>query len=136
MRFIRVFFVLLGSVITFAKPLIWIIDRLSEIDFLTIHSGAFGRFLDTGWGTLASVGVGATIIGVSIFQGLRQPAPANIRVPNQTPKATGPTPSYEWSLLDEPIVVPRLDTIAMSQVTTATELYERPKDKKLSSFTI
>jgi hypothetical protein len=81
-RFIRAIFVpygllgLFGWVITFAKPLIWIIDRLSEIDFLATYAGAFGQFLNTGWGTLASVGVGATIIGYSIFQGLRQPAPA------------------------------------------------------------
>jgi hypothetical protein len=137
MRSIRTFFVpygllgLLGSVITFAKPLIWIIDRLSEIDFLATHSGAFGRFLNTGWGTLASVGVGATIIGFSIFQGLRQPALANIRAPNKTPKATGAALSYEWGLLHEPIVEPRIDTISMRQVTTATELYERAEGQEV-----
>jgi hypothetical protein len=61
-----------GAAIAFSRPIFKIIDRLSEMDFLATYAGPVGRFLETGWGTLTSIAVGAGIIGFSIYQGLRQ----------------------------------------------------------------
>jgi hypothetical protein len=122
---------LFGSCVALTKPIIWIIDRLSEMDFLATYGGEFGRFLDTGFGTLASVVVGCAIIGFSIFKGLQAPATVgNNRFAAPAPSANAqkkevPVPSYEWGLLDEPITKPRMDTTFVGQVTTAAELYEK-----------
>jgi hypothetical protein len=128
---------LFGSCVALTKPIIWIIDRLSEIDFLATYGGEFGRFLDTGFGTLASAVVGCAIIGFSIFKGLQAPATVGnnrFSVPAPSVNATKkevPAPSYEWGLLDEPIITPRMDTIIAGQVTTAAELYEKAEGQEV-----
>ena len=49
------------------KPIRWVLEMAGVADLLNIHMPAIGNYLDTGWGTLTSVAVGALIIGSSIF---------------------------------------------------------------------
>jgi hypothetical protein len=114
---------LFGSCVALTKPIIWIIDRLSEADFLATYCGKFGRFLDTGYGTLISVVVGCAIIGVSIFKGLQAPAPAVKK------RFVAPAPSASASIAatqslvvadkadPKTIFIPRMDTTHAKLVT-------------------
>jgi hypothetical protein len=87
-----------GTVIAFSKPIFKIIDRLSEMDFLTTYAGPVGRFLDTGWGTFASIVVGAGIIGFSIYHGLRQQRAA--------PTVKAATPRIETPVRVKQLIAP------------------------------
>jgi hypothetical protein len=126
-----------GSCVALTKPIIWVIDRLSEMDFLATYGGEFGRFLETGFGTLASVVVGCAIIGFSIFKGMQAPTTAdNKPLAAHAPSASAskkeaPALSYEWGPLDEPIIEPRMSTIIARQVTTVAELYEMAEGQEV-----
>jgi hypothetical protein len=41
---------------------------LGEVDLFETYGGAAGKFLNTGWGTLFSFILGASIIGYAIYK--------------------------------------------------------------------
>jgi hypothetical protein len=55
-----------GVLIALARPLVWIIDRIGEVDVVHTHLGEVGLFLDSGWGTLTTVLGGCGLIAWSI----------------------------------------------------------------------
>jgi hypothetical protein len=117
-----------GAAIAFSKPIFKIIDRLSEMDFLATYAGPVGRFLETGWGTLSSIAVGAAIIGFSIYQGLRQrradPAvTAKSRIGAPLLPATRSTAPKK---ADEPesIFIPRISRTHIRLISDETGLLE------------
>jgi hypothetical protein len=60
----------LGWLLIFAKPLNSGVTILGDFDLLKNYGGALGRFLDTGWGTLTSIVLGALIVGYAIYKRL------------------------------------------------------------------
>ena len=60
-----------GAVIALSKPILWLIDRLAEVDFVNAHLGEFGQFLGNGMGTLITVLGGMGLIAWAIH--LRHP---------------------------------------------------------------
>jgi hypothetical protein len=59
---------LLGWLIALIKPITKVLSMTGNIDLLANYFGPAGRFLDTGWGTLASIVLGAVIIGYAIHR--------------------------------------------------------------------
>lgn len=51
----------------FIKPIRWLLEMAGVADILNTYMPDIGNYLDTGWGTLTSVAVGALIIGSAIF---------------------------------------------------------------------
>jgi hypothetical protein len=52
-----------------------LLSVLGDIDLLHNYLGSVGSFLETGWGTLISIVVGAIIVGSAIHHGIRNPKP-------------------------------------------------------------
>src|ERR1700730_11206703 len=65
---------LLGWLVALVKPIAKAMNMASDIDLLANYFGASGRFLETGWGTLMSVVLGAVIIGYAIYRNMRRAA--------------------------------------------------------------
>jgi hypothetical protein len=61
---------IVGWVVALAKPIRSAVDWLSDMDFVSSNMAAIGAFLNTGWGTLASVCAGALILGHAIQRSL------------------------------------------------------------------
>jgi hypothetical protein len=61
---------LIGWIIILLRPALHLIDRFSEMDFVAAYWQAIRTFLDTGYGTLVSMAVGASIIGYSIVHAI------------------------------------------------------------------
>jgi hypothetical protein len=40
-----------GLALTFTKPVIWVIDKVGEVDVVSDHLGQLGPFLNGGWGS-------------------------------------------------------------------------------------
>jgi hypothetical protein len=59
---------LLGWLVALIKPIAKGLSMAGDIDLLANYFGAVGKFLDTGWGTLASFALGAIIIGYAIHR--------------------------------------------------------------------
>jgi hypothetical protein len=59
---------LLGWLIALIKPIAKVLSMASDVDLLANYFGAVGRFLQTGWGTLASIVLGTVIIGYAIHR--------------------------------------------------------------------
>src|SRR4051794_37863717 len=57
-----------GVAISLIKPTLWLVGRLSDMDFVSTHLKEIGAFLETGWGTLTSVATGAAIIASAIHR--------------------------------------------------------------------
>jgi hypothetical protein len=103
-----------GWIVFFIKPIRSAIDTLSEMDFLAGYWTSIGTFLSTGWGTLASVCIGAVILGYSIRHSMREPKQDGVsdivdlrKVESATPispallPASTPLKSYSASEKDE-----------------------------------
>ena len=73
-------------------PLLWVIDRASEADYVAQHFGTIGKFLNTGWGTLTAVVGGLAIIAFAIYRGL-QPTPATDSTAASQPEPSNRSPS-------------------------------------------
>jgi len=75
----------LGWLFLLLKPANKGIEMLGEVDLFESYGGYVGRFLETGWGTLVSIFIGAAIIGYAIYKRISednsfimaQKAPAN-----------------------------------------------------------
>lgn len=59
---------LLGWFVALTKPIAKILSMAGDVDLLANYFGVAGRFLETGWGTLTSVVLGAVIIGYAIHR--------------------------------------------------------------------
>jgi hypothetical protein len=59
---------LIGWIVELIRPIMAGLGALRDVDLLHNYFGAIGRFLETGWGTLVSVAVGAIIIGSAIHR--------------------------------------------------------------------
>ncbi|HTV31507.1 MAG TPA: hypothetical protein VME69_00090 [Methylocella sp.] len=66
-KFKTFFIAAVGAVTTSTKPIIAMIDRLAEIDFMHTYLGVAGDFLATGWGTLVTVLGGMWLIAWAIL---------------------------------------------------------------------
>jgi hypothetical protein len=62
----------IGLLLTVSKPIYRAIDMLGNMQFVSDSWPSIKAFFDSGTGTLTSVVLGATIVGYSILQGLRQ----------------------------------------------------------------
>lgn len=58
----------LGWLIALSKPIAKVMSVVGDIDLLANYLGPVGRFLETGWGTLTSIVLGAVIIGYAILR--------------------------------------------------------------------
>lgn len=72
---------LAGWFVALIKPALWMIGLMGDVEFISTNLNAIGQFLETGWGTLATVMGGAALIGYSSLRGyhaepLRQAPPA------------------------------------------------------------
>src|SRR5437667_12458632 len=67
---------LIGWAILLIRPILHLIDRFSEMDFVATYWPVVRTFLDTGHGTLVSIAIGASIIGYSIVHAVHT-APAS-----------------------------------------------------------
>jgi|SRR5271166_239378 len=56
-----------GWILVLARPANWALTVLGDIDILSNYGGSIGRFLNTGVGTAAIVMIGASIIGLAIY---------------------------------------------------------------------
>jgi hypothetical protein len=63
---------LLGWLVALVKPIVKALNMAGDIDLLANYFGAAGRFLETGWGTLTSVALGAVIIGYAVNRNMRR----------------------------------------------------------------
>jgi hypothetical protein len=63
---------LLGWLVALVKPIAKALNMASDIDLLANYFGAAGKFLETGWGTLTSVVLGAVIIGYAVYRNTRR----------------------------------------------------------------
>lgn len=61
---------LVGWTIVLLRPILHLLDRLEEMDFINTYWPVVRTFLDTGAGTLVSVAIGASIIGYSIVHAI------------------------------------------------------------------
>jgi len=61
-----------GTVITLTKPVIWLIDKVGEVDVVRDHLGEIGPFLNSGWGTLTTVLSGCALIAWAIYNSRHQ----------------------------------------------------------------
>ena len=64
---------LVGYVVGLQSLFIRLIRWLGDMDFIASYWRPIGTFLDTGWGTLASVVVGAIIVAIAIFRSSSTP---------------------------------------------------------------
>src|ERR1700730_8191400 len=64
---------LLGWLVALIKPIAKVLSMAGDIDLLANYFGVAGRFLETGWGTLTSVVLGAVIIGYAIHRKMQFP---------------------------------------------------------------
>jgi hypothetical protein len=67
---------LIGWAILLLRPILHLIDRFSEMDFVATYWPVVRTFLDTGHGMLVSIAIGASIIGYSIVHAIHT-APAS-----------------------------------------------------------
>lgn len=58
----------LGWLVVLIKPIRQLIEWLADVDFIWQNLDAIGRFLDTGWGTLTTVGLGALIVAHAVYR--------------------------------------------------------------------
>jgi hypothetical protein len=65
---------LLGWLVALVKPIAKALNMASDIDLLANYFGSAGKFLETGWGTLTSVILGAVIIGYAVYLNMRHAA--------------------------------------------------------------
>jgi hypothetical protein len=65
---------LLGWLVALVKPIAKVLNMASDIDLLANYFGATGKFLETGWGTLTSIVLGAVIIGYAVYRNMRRAA--------------------------------------------------------------
>lgn len=104
------------------KPIRWVLEMAGVADLLNIHMPAIGNYLDTGWGTLTSVAVGALIISSAIFFHER-------RVGNNTDKTRQPNNLSVSAMNATPALTPKITVIANKKpVVPAITGREQPID--------
>jgi hypothetical protein len=67
---------LIGWILVLARPANWALTVLGDIDLFSNYGGAIGHFLNTGIGTAAIVVIGASIIGLAIYNRERTALPS------------------------------------------------------------
>jgi hypothetical protein len=69
---------LFGWIVILAKPVNAGLAMLSDFDLFKNYGGVAGQFLETGWGTLTSVTLGALIVGYAIYRRIHHPLVATV----------------------------------------------------------
>jgi hypothetical protein len=139
-RSLQIAAAVVGAAITFSKPIIKLIDRLSEMDFLATYAGAVGRFLETGWGTLTSVCIGTAIIGFSIYHGLKHqkassPSGQRARLSSVTMKPDTAIATRQKEESDT-IFYPRYERIDIPFIDDPAILLDRSRSSQNIALTI
>lgn len=62
---------LIGTLVILIKPILWLVSVMGDIEFIATNLATIGKFLDTGWGTVATVLSGSALIAYSAYHGYR-----------------------------------------------------------------
>ena len=92
---------LLGWLVALIKPIAKILSMAGDVDLLANYFGVTGRFLETGWGTLTSVVLGAVIIGYAIHR-KKQLEPTGL----VSPKTKAPVKHEDSELVQAKSAIP------------------------------
>src|SRR5947208_3000592 len=111
---------LVGWAIVLSKPILHLLDRIEEMDFINTYWPVVRTFLDTGAGTLVSVAVGTIIIGYSIIHAIHS-APSS-------PKRDS-NPDQPGQMTDARITSSDTETAYHANIAEMSE-YDRDRRKR------
>jgi len=84
----------LGIVVSLLKAPLIVAGYFEDAQYVYTHLGALGTFLNTGWGTLATGGLGLSIVAFAAYRALHDGRTGTLALPIPTPHAHDPLAQY------------------------------------------